>query len=61
MKKIAIAFFLLLSSSQLFSQITIGTGDFAVGGDTLRLSIANTVPSSTALTTNERSKCIMGL
>jgi len=52
MKKIAIAFFLLLSSSQLFSQITIGTGDFAVGGDTLRLSIANIVPSSTALTTN---------
>jgi hypothetical protein len=52
MKKIAIAFFLLLSSSQLFSQITIGTGDFAVGGDTLRVSIANIAPSNTSLATN---------
>ena len=34
------------------AQITIGTNDFAVGGDTLRVSIANQAPANTSLTTN---------
>jgi len=51
-EKIITLVFGLTFSVNSFSQITIGTGDFAVGGDTLRLSIANIVPSSTALTTN---------
>ena len=52
MKKIAFAIVLLLSSSPLFSQITIGTNDFAVGGDTLRVSNANIAPANTSLSTN---------
>ena len=34
------------------AQITIGTNDFAVGGDTLRVSITNQAPANTSLTTN---------
>ena len=52
MKKIITLVFCLTFSVYSFSQITIGTGDFAAGGDTIRLSIANTAPANTSLATN---------
>ena len=52
MKKIITLVICLTFSVYSFSQITIGTGDFAAGGDTIRLSIANTAPSNTSLATN---------
>jgi hypothetical protein len=52
MKKIITLVFFLTFSVYSFSQITIGTGDFAAGGDTIRLSIANAAPANTSLATN---------
>jgi hypothetical protein len=52
MKKIITLVFFLTYSVYSFSQISIGTGDFAAGGDTIRLSIANSAPANTSLATN---------
>jgi len=43
---------LLTFSGYSFSQISIGTGDFAASGDTLRVSITNVAPANTSLSTN---------
>jgi len=52
MKKLATAIILLFLSNAANSQITIGSGDFAAGGDTLRVSLANSAPVNTFLATN---------
>lgn len=52
MKKIITLVFCLTFSVCSFSQITIGTSDFAAAGDTIRLSVTNTVPANTSLATN---------
>ncbi len=52
MKKIITLVICLTFSVYSFSQITIGTGDFAAAGDTVRLSVTNTVPANTSLATN---------
>lgn len=52
MKKIITLVFFLTFSVYSFSQITIGSGDFAVGGDTIRVSLTNVAPVNTSLSTN---------
>ncbi len=52
MKKLATAILLLFFSNAANSQITIVTGDFATGGDTLRVSTTNSAPANTSLATN---------
>ncbi|MFM7015257.1 MAG: T9SS type A sorting domain-containing protein [Bacteroidota bacterium] len=52
MKKYYAAIFFLFLSKVSLGQITIGTSDFAVGGDTIRVSLTNLAPINTSLATN---------
>jgi hypothetical protein len=52
MKKIITLVLFLTFSVYSFSQISIVTGDFASGGDTIRVSLTNAAPANTSLSTS---------